>query len=97
MEKFFKVAGIRQDIFCRSEQSFVEKGQSDNFCKKKLLIRMRCRSAKASKLDCKNWSSSEYNNNNAWNFNFNNGNTNNNDKNNTNYVRAVRDSSTKQF
>ncbi len=58
---------------------------------------MPCHSAKASKLGCENWSSSENNNNNAWNFNFNNGNTNNNNKNNTNYVRAVRDSSTKHF
>jgi hypothetical protein len=58
---------------------------------------MPCHSAKASKLGCVNWSSSENNNNNAWNFNFNNGNTNDNNKNNTNYVRAVRDSSTKHF
>ena len=36
------------------------------------------------------WSSSQYNNNNAWNQNFNNGNQNNNNKNNTNYVRAIR-------
>ena len=36
------------------------------------------------------WSSSEYDNNNAWKQNFNNGNQNNNNKNNTNYVRAVR-------
>ena len=58
---------------------------------------MQCQSAKASKLGCENWSSSENNANNAWNFNFNNGNTNNNNKNNTNYVRAVRDSSTEHF
>jgi hypothetical protein len=57
---------------------------------------MPCHSAKASKLGCVSWSSSERNANNAWNFNFNNGNTNNNNKNNTNYVRAVRDSSAKQ-
>jgi hypothetical protein len=37
------------------------------------------------------WSSTEYNNNNAWKQNFDNGNQNNNNKNNTNYVRAVRD------
>ena len=35
------------------------------------------------------WSSSEYNQNNAWNVNFSNGNVNNNNKYNTNYVRAV--------
>ena len=37
------------------------------------------------------WSSTEYNNNNAWKQNFDNGNQNNNNKNNTNRVRAVRD------
>ena len=37
------------------------------------------------------WSSTEYNNNNAWKQNFDNGNQNNNNKNNTNYVRAIRD------
>ena len=37
------------------------------------------------------WSSTEYNNNNAWKQNFDNGNHNNNNKNNTNRVRAVRD------
>jgi len=37
------------------------------------------------------WSSSEYNNNNAWYQNFSNGNQNNNNKNNTYRVRAVRD------
>ncbi len=36
------------------------------------------------------WSSTEYNNNNAWKQNFDNGNQNNNNKNNTNRVRAVR-------
>ncbi len=36
------------------------------------------------------WSSTEYDNNNAWKQNFNNGNQNNNNKNNNNYVRAVR-------
>jgi hypothetical protein len=36
------------------------------------------------------WSSSEYNNNNAWNQNFGSGNQNNNNKNNANYVRCVR-------
>ena len=36
------------------------------------------------------WSSTEYDNNNAWKQNFNNGNQNNNNPNNTNYVRAVR-------
>ena len=36
------------------------------------------------------WSSSEFDNNNAWNQNFNNGNQNDNNKNNTLRVRAVR-------
>jgi len=35
------------------------------------------------------WSSTEYNDNNAWNLNFNNGSWNNNNKNNNNYVRSV--------
>jgi hypothetical protein len=56
---------------------------------------MQCRSAKALKHDCDYWSSTEYNNNNAFNFNFNNGNSNNNNKNNTYRVRAVRDFSNK--
>jgi len=43
------------------------------------------------------WSSTEYNNNNAWKQNFNNGNQNNNNKNNTNYVRAVRGFKQKYF
>lgn len=43
------------------------------------------------------WSSSENNNNNAWIQNFDNGNQNNNNKTNTYSVRAVRDSSAKQF
>ena len=34
------------------------------------------------------WSSTEYDENNAWNVNTNNGNVNNNNKNNNNYVRA---------
>jgi len=36
------------------------------------------------------WSSSEFNDNNAWKQNFNNGNQNNNNKNNNNRVRAIR-------
>jgi len=56
---------------------------------------MQCNSVKALKLGCVYWSSTEYNNNNAWNYNFNNGNSNNNNKNNTYRVRAVRDFSNK--
>jgi len=56
---------------------------------------MLCRSAKTSKHIYNKWSSTEYNNNNAWNYNFNNGNSNNNNKNNTYRVRAVRASSNK--
>jgi len=78
------------------EHGFVEKGQPDPICTG--LNRMRCHSAKASKLGCEAnyWSSTEYNATNAFNFNFNNGNTNNNNKTNTYSVRAVRDSSTNQ-
>jgi len=36
------------------------------------------------------WSSSEFDDNNAWKQNFNNGNQNNNNKNNNNRVRAIR-------
>lgn len=56
---------------------------------------MQCKSAKALKLGCKNWCSTENNYNNAWKQNFSDGNQNNNDKNNTNYVRGVRDFSNK--
>jgi hypothetical protein len=79
----------------KGEQGFVEKGQPGHICRWQNC--MPCQSAKASKLGCENWSSSENNANNAWNVNFNNGNTNNNNKNNTNRVRAVRDSSTNHF
>ena len=36
------------------------------------------------------WSSSEFDDNNAWKQNFNNGNQNNDNKNNNNHVRAIR-------
>ena len=62
-----------------------------------LLNRLLCHSAKTAKHIYINWSSTEYNNNNAWNLRLHNGNMNNNNKNNTYRVRAVRASLTKFF
>ena len=70
---------------CWSEHILLSKGLSTAGCRK--LVRVLSQNRQ---LVLCAWSSSEYDNNNAWEVNANNGNVNNNNKNNNNgYVRCV--------